>query len=95
MLRARKTGQESAAVQVLRSLRGAETGFKTNKHRYGDLSDLAGDGACTIGESGSEKSSGYTFTSVAGEENYTIVAVPPISDMSTYTLNEQGILNFQ
>lgn len=97
LLRAQKSGKESAALQVLKSLRNAEETFKTrstaNPKTYGDLDALKADGSSPVGEGEVEPTSGYTFASSGvGVDTYTIIATPPKTDMITYTLTETGTI---
>ncbi|MBI3948645.1 MAG: prepilin-type N-terminal cleavage/methylation domain-containing protein [Armatimonadetes bacterium] len=92
LLRARKSSEESAALQVLRSLRSGEVRHKTRHDLYGDLNSLKASGDSPLGENETERASGYTFTSASGEDVYTIVAMPPRTDMTTFTLVESGTI---
>ncbi|MBI3947340.1 MAG: prepilin-type N-terminal cleavage/methylation domain-containing protein [Armatimonadetes bacterium] len=90
LLRAQKSGKESAATQVLKSLRTAEESYKVKNKAYAKLDALVTDGSSPVGEGKVESASGFTFTSDAGTDAFTIVAIPPKTDMSTYTLVESG-----
>lgn len=93
MLRAKRASQESAAMQVLRSLQKAEVQHKMRFGVYGDLNALLLMGASPVEEGGVEPASGYVFSSDAGAEGYTIVAVPPKPEMRTYTLFDGGAIS--
>jgi hypothetical protein len=59
------------------------------------LDTLSTDGSSPVGQGAKENASGYTFTSVADTTNgnyYTIIAIPPQTDMTTYTLVETGVV---
>lgn len=95
LLRAQKSGKESAALQVLKSLHNAEQTFKVrstaNPKTFGTLDELKADGSSPVGEDEVEPASGYTFASEGvTTDTYTIIATPPKTDMITYTLNETG-----
>lgn len=91
LLRAQKSGKESAALQVLKSLRNGEESYKVKNKKYGNLSALKADGSSPVGDGEVEAASGYTFKALtAGTDVFTIVAIPPKTDMVTYTLVETG-----
>ncbi len=94
LLRAQKSGKESAALQVLKSLRSAEETYRVKNKTYGDLTALNGATLSTVAESGTETASGYVFASTvsASTDAYTITATPPQTDMTTYTMNETGAI---
>jgi prepilin-type N-terminal cleavage/methylation domain-containing protein len=89
-LRARDASRESAALQVLRGLRSAEVQAKTKLGHYVGLDELAKMGSSPVTQGGAEHASDYTFTSSAGTDHYTIIAIPPRQEMVTYTLVESG-----
>lgn len=92
LVRAKKSAAESAALQVLRGLRSGEVRHKTRYGLYGNLTSLKASGDSPLAEGEVEPASAYTFTSVAGEDTYTVVAMPPRTDMTTYTLVESGAI---
>lgn len=93
LLRAKRSSMESAAQQVIRSLHAAEVRHKTRHDTYGDLNSLAADGSSPVTEAGVDANSGYRFNSDVGSNQYTIIAVPPHTDMTTFTLVETGVLS--
>lgn len=93
LMRARESGHESAALQALSALRGAEIQYKTRYGTYGDLNSLKANGASSVGEGAMEPTSGYTMRSQVGSDSFTIIAVPPKATLNAFTLTEAGIGN--
>ncbi|NLC56635.1 MAG: prepilin-type N-terminal cleavage/methylation domain-containing protein, partial [Armatimonadetes bacterium] len=95
LLRAQESGKESAALQVLKSLRNAEETFKVRSpaKKYGTLAELKAANYITVDEDGVEKASGYTFAMEVppDEDTYTITAIPPAGKkMLSFTLTADG-----
>ncbi len=92
LVKARKLGAESAAKQVLRSLRAAEVHYKSKHGVYASLDRLYAFRASGVREGGVDPATGYMLTSTATDDSFTIVAHPPKTDMRSYTLIETGAL---
>jgi len=95
LLRAQESGKESAALQVLKSLRNAQETFKVRStdKKYGDLAKLKAANYSPVGEGEPEKASGYTFATegTPDEDTYTIIAKPPEGKkMLSFTLTADG-----
>jgi hypothetical protein len=78
---------------VLAALYRSEQQFRQDARpqpHYARLQVLKLAGLSPVGEGEIDPVSGYTFTSSAGTDAYTIVAIPPKSDMTTFSLMETG-----
>lgn len=81
------------ALQMLKVLRAGEELHKTRMaapRSYCDLDTLRREGIITFGNGGTDAASRYQFRIVVGKDSYTITAIPPKTDMTTYTMNEEG-----
>ena len=92
LLRAQKAGKESAAQQVLKSISSAEEIYRVKNKTYASLDTLQAATLATIGDGDADPNSGYTFSSqvTASTDTYTIIATPPQTDLTTYSMTEKG-----
>jgi len=91
LLKARKSGKETAALQVLKSLRSAEETYRVKKGRYANLNQLKAESMSPVGEREVDGVSGYRFHSEnVGRDKYLLVAEPPTADMTRYRMDETG-----